>query len=49
MVLIGFCNGFGVVLVFFLRSNSGFKMVLAGFGWFCYGFGWFVAVVLQWF
>ena len=45
MVLTGFCNGFGVVLVFFLRSNNGFTMVLAGFAMVLAGF----AVVLQWF
>ena len=45
MVLTGFCNGFGVVLVFFLSSNSGFTMVLAGFAMVLAGF----AVVLQWF
>ena len=44
MVLTGFCNGFGVVLVFFLSSNSGFTMVLAGFAMVLAGF----AMVLQW-
>jgi hypothetical protein len=44
VVLTGFCNGFGVVLVFFLSSNSGFTMVLAGFAMVLAGF----AMVLQW-